>query len=119
MRLSFGLICLGYAFSAAASSPGVVEGRPGCSWDATVIGGGMISSATDVTFFSIKLDIMRERCMEYVPLELCGTVGKQMRIDFPGTVPQQYRPGETVRVWVNGVTASVEQPACTKKPIVR
>ncbi len=55
MRLIFGLLCLGYAFSAAASSPGVVEGLPGCSWDATVIGGGMISSATDVTFFPSNL----------------------------------------------------------------
>ncbi len=119
MRLIFGLLCLGYAFSAAASSPGVVEGQPGCSWDATVLGGGMISSATDVTFFSIKLDKEHGRCMEYVPLELCGTVGKQLRIAIPGTVPQQYRPGETVRVWVNGVTASIEPPACTKKPIVR
>lgn len=119
MRLILGLFFLGYGFSAAASSPSMIEGPPGCSWDATVNGGGMISSATDVTFFSITLDKEHGRCMEYVPLERCGTVGKQLRIAVPGTVPQQYTSGETLRVWVNGSTASVEQPACTKMPSMR
>ena len=119
MHRIFGLLCLGYAFSAAASSPGIVAGPPGCSWDATVIGGGMISSATDETFFFVKLEKEYGRCMAFVPAETCGTSGKEFRLAVPGYAPEKYKAGATVRVWVNGATARVENPACTQTPIKR
>lgn len=118
MRLIFAMLCLGYVLPAAASSPGMVEGPPGCSWDATV-DVAAVSSATDETYFFVRLEKEHGRCMAFVPPATCGITGKKFRIAVPGHVPEKYRHGDMVRVWVNGETASFTASACTKTPIMR
>lgn len=118
LRLFSLLFFLCYASAVAASSPGMVEGPPGCSWDATV-DATAVSSATDETYFYIRLAKEHGRCMAFVAPDICGIVDKKFRIAVPGYAPEKYRHGETVRVWVSGETASFTAPACTKTPIAR
>lgn len=97
---------------AAASSPGMIEGPPGCSWNATVSVSGATSTA-------VELQTVRATCM-YEPGN-CGKEGEiyTLEVTDPSLGITQ---GDTVQVWVapdadGALKASLAHPPCTKTPI--
>jgi hypothetical protein len=100
------------SFPARASSPGMVEGPPGCSWHATV----SVSGATNV---AVELQTIRATCM-YAPGP-CGKEGEIYTIAVTDT-RLGITQGETIKVWVDigadgKPRASLNHPPCTKTPV--
>lgn len=98
------------AAPAWASSPGMLEGPPGCDWEATVTG----KTATTPPQLQLKLSKLSGTCMaEPGP---CGQPGDDLTVDASGQ-DGTLQTGQTVHVWVSGVFAMLTHPTCTRTPI--
>lgn len=108
MKLAtFTLLSALTALPALASSPGMIEGPPGCDWEASVTG----TTTTTPPQLQLKLVKLSGTCMaEPGP---CGQPGDEITVDQDGT----HQTGQTVHVWVSGVFAMLTHPTCTKIPI--
>lgn len=96
---------------AQASSPGMTEGPPGCSWNANVT----VSGATNI---AVELQTIRATCMyDYGP---CGKEGEIYTIEMTDA-KLGITEGDTIQVWVDigkdgKPQASLKHPACIKTP---
>lgn len=116
--LAFCIAGYGLTPPARASSPGMIEGPPGCDWEAQVVSAG----AEGVT---LKLVKMHGTCMmEYGN---CGKEGDTVTVPPGDKEATTYAPGSAVNVWVTGpegvkeasaLAATFMHPACTRTPIV-
>lgn len=98
------------ALPAWASSPGMMEGPPGCDWEATVVS----VSASAPPELQLKLEKMHGSCM-YAPSP-CGQPGDKVTVATAGQ-DTAYQIGQTLHVWVAGNTATLTHPQCTRTPI--
>lgn len=88
----------------------MIEGPPGCTWDATVIA---VSGAQ----VKIRLEKMYGSCM-YEPGP-CGSAGDVLSL--PNGKDKPAKAGDALQVWVDAdadshLRASLEPPVCTRKP---
>ena len=112
------IAALGFIGAARASSPGMVEGPPGCDWDATVI------SADAGAGVTLQLVKMNGTCM--MDAGNCGKEGDRITAPLDGKDISAYAPGSTVHVWVSNpvqvnndrqLIATLTHPECTRTPI--
>lgn len=97
---------------AAASSPGMVEGPPGCSWYATVT----VASPANL---AVELQTVHGTCMAS-PGD-CGQSGDTLTVSVTDQA-QQSSAGETVKVWVNHAAdgtlqGTLTHPPCQRRPM--
>ncbi len=96
---------------AKASSPGMIEGPPGCAWTATV--------TTLDPAVQVRLDKMIGTCM-YEPGP-CGKEGDVIPLPTEN-LSILLAQGQTLDVWVDtdaggGLRANVSIPACARTPV--
>lgn len=94
-------------FKAVASSPGMIEGPSGCTWNASVV-------AVQDTVITLKLDTMYGSCMQF-PYP-CGKDGDIMTAT-PTDAQKSLNVGGKIQVWVDENGATFTPPACTHQPI--
>jgi hypothetical protein len=111
------LLCAGVLLplnTLRASSPGMVEGPPGCDWVATVVS----ASTSKVT---VRLRRLHGTCMQ-APGN-CGKEGDTFAVDTGDLAPENFSPGATVHIWVSSapgspaLAATLKHPNCTRTPM--
>ena len=104
--------------SAQASSPGMIEGPPGCDWEAKVVSAEASSGVT------LQLVKMAGTCM--MDYGNCGKEGDTVTAPLGDKDAAAYAAGSTVNVWVSSpevgagtavLTATLQHPDCTRTPI--
>ncbi|TAL31670.1 MAG: hypothetical protein EPN97_10725 [Alphaproteobacteria bacterium] len=112
------ITALGLTPPARASSPGMIEGPPGCDWEAQVVSAGLEG-------VTLKLVKMHGTCM--MDYGNCGKEGDTVTAPPGDQDAAAYAPGAAVNVWVTGpegaagsasLTATLKHPDCTRTPIV-
>lgn len=94
-------------FKAAASSPGMIEGPSGCTWNASVV-------AVQDTTITLKLDTMYGACMQMpYPCGKEGDITTATRTD----AQKSLEIGGKTQVWVDANGATFTPPPCTRTPI--
>lgn len=94
-------------FEVAASSPGMIEGPSGCTWNASVV------SVQD-TKITLKLDTMYGACMQYPhPCGKKDDIVTAIRTD----AQKSLNMGDKTHVWVDNAGATFTPPACSRQPI--
>ncbi|MEZ0224795.1 MAG: hypothetical protein ACAH83_09600 [Alphaproteobacteria bacterium] len=113
----FAIAALIFMPSARASSPGMIEGPPGCDWEAQVV-------SADAAGVTLKLVKMAGTCM--MDAGNCGKEGDTVKAPPGDRDASAYAAGSTVNVWVTGpdgtndasvLAATLKHPACTRVPI--
>ncbi len=99
------------ALPAFASSPGMIEGPPGCTWNATVVEMGEANAA-------LRLDTLYGTCMQQ-PGD-CGKPDDVVTITFE--LKDEITKGATKKIWVDSdaegnLRATLTHPACTRVPV--
>lgn len=98
------------ALPCSASAPGMIEGTPGCDWQASIV--SMTADAPPQ--LQLKLEKLHGTCM-YEPAP-CGQPGDKVTVSTKGQ-DTVYQTGQTIHVWVAGSTATLTHPQCTRTPI--
>jgi hypothetical protein len=90
-----------------ASSPGMIEGPSGCTWNASVV-------RVQDTQITLRLNAIYGACMQ--DPSPCGKEGDTIEAKL--TVAQNsVEIGSTVQVWVDATGATFSPPTCTSRPI--
>lgn len=110
---SFLTILIFVPVTASASSPGMIEGPPGCDWEANITA---LHEQRDRTL-DVQLKKMHGTCM-YAPGP-CGDEGENVTVPLGSESTELFTPGQTVHIWVSGNKATLTHPNCKREPIDR
>ena len=96
-----------FAAPVLANTAGLVEGPPGCHWNAEVEQSGLHNG---IMSSRVELKTYTGKCM-YEPGE-CGHVGDKIFVPLGDRIPEEYDHGRRVDIWITKKTATFDIPAC-------